>query len=84
METVFNGAKRGNYDKYIGIREHSERLAHYCFQNLFSADFGTPSKNSLVVTSLRLKLYHSLITFDVFVSVLPIIACSAFFLLCSG
>ena len=39
------GVKRDNYNKLIGIREFSERLAQYCFNNKFSPDRGTPAKN---------------------------------------
>ena len=39
------GVKRDHYDKLIGIREFSERLAQDCFNNQFLPDRGTPSKN---------------------------------------
>ena len=39
------GVKRDHYDKLIGIREFSERLAQDCFNNNFSSDSGTPAKN---------------------------------------
>ena len=39
------GVKRTHYDKLIGIREFSERLAQDCFNNNFSSDSGTPAKN---------------------------------------
>ena len=39
------GVKRERYDKLIGIREFSERLAQDCFNNHFSSDSGTPAKN---------------------------------------
>ena len=39
------GVKRDRYEKLIGIREFSERLAQDCFNNPFSPDRGTPEKN---------------------------------------
>ena len=39
------GVKRDHYEKLIGIRELSERLAQDCFKNNFSSDRGTPAKN---------------------------------------
>ena len=39
------GVKRDHYDKLIGIRELSERLAQYCFNNKFSSDIGNTAKN---------------------------------------
>ena len=36
------GVKRDHYDKLIGIREFSERLAQDCFNNNFSNDSGNP------------------------------------------
>ena len=39
------GVKRDHYDKLIGIREFSERLAQDCFNNKFSPDRETPAKN---------------------------------------
>ena len=39
------GVKRDHYEKLIGIREFSERLAQNCFNNNFSSDSGTPAKN---------------------------------------
>ena len=39
------GVKRDHYEKFIGIRELSERLAQDCFKNPFPPDIGTPSKN---------------------------------------
>ena len=39
------GVKRYHYDKLIGIREFSERLAQDSFNNNFSSDSGTPAKN---------------------------------------
>ena len=39
------GVKRDHYDKLIGIRELSERIAQDCFNNHFSPDSGTPAKN---------------------------------------
>ena len=39
------GVKRDQYDKLIGIREFSERLAQDCFNNNFSSDSGTPANN---------------------------------------
>ena len=39
------GVKRDHYDKLIGIREFSEKLAQYFFNNPFSTDRGTPSNN---------------------------------------
>ena len=39
------GVKRDYYDKLIGIREFSERLAQYCFNNKFSSDRWTLAKN---------------------------------------
>ena len=39
------GVKRDHYDKLIGIREFSERLVQYCFNNNFSPDRGTPVNN---------------------------------------
>ena len=39
------GFKRDHYDKLMGIREFSERLAQYCFNDNFSPDRGTPQKN---------------------------------------
>ena len=40
------GVKREHYDKMIGIREFSERLAQDCFNNNLSSDSGTPAKNT--------------------------------------
>ena len=40
------GVKRDHYDKLIGIRELSERLAQDCFNNIFSPDRGTPANNT--------------------------------------
>ena len=39
------GVKRDHYEKLIGIREFSERLAQHCFKNKFSCDRGTPEEN---------------------------------------
>ena len=39
------GVKRDHYDKFIGIREFSERLAQDCFKNPFLPDIGTQEKN---------------------------------------
>ena len=39
------GAKRDHYDKLIGIRELSERIAVDFLNNTFTTDTGTPSKN---------------------------------------
>ena len=39
------GVKRYHYDKLIGIREFSEKLAQDCSNNTFSPDSGTPAKN---------------------------------------
>ena len=39
------GVKRKHYEKFIGIREFSERLAMDCFSNPFTADKVTPAKN---------------------------------------
>ena len=39
------GVKRDHYDKLIGIREFSERLAQYCFNNTFSPYRGNPENN---------------------------------------
>ena len=39
------GVKIEHHEKLIGIRELSERLAQYCFNNKFSYDRGTPAKN---------------------------------------
>ena len=39
------GVKRYNYERLIGIRELSEWLYQYCFNNIFSRDRGTPAKN---------------------------------------
>ena len=39
------GVKRDHYDKLIGIRELSEQIAQYFFNNTFSPDRGTPAKN---------------------------------------
>ena len=39
------GVKRDHYDKLIGIREFSERLAQDYFNNNFKTDIGTPSNN---------------------------------------
>ena len=39
------GVKRYHYEKLIGVRELSERLAQYCLNNPFSPDRGTPAKN---------------------------------------
>ena len=39
------GVKRDHYDKFIGIREFSERFAQDCFKNTFSPDRGTPENN---------------------------------------
>ena len=39
------GIKREHYDKFIGIREFSERLAMDCFSNPFTTDTGTLIKN---------------------------------------
>ena len=39
------GVKRDHYEKLIGIREFSEQLAQYCFNNNFSPDRGNPEKN---------------------------------------
>ena len=41
----FYGVKRDHYDKLIGIREFSERLAQDCFNNKFLSDRGNPAKN---------------------------------------
>ena len=38
------GVKRDHYEKLIGIREFSERIAHDLFNNPFSTDRGTPAK----------------------------------------
>ena len=50
--TITNGwklfryeVKRDHYEKMIGIRELSKRLAQDCFNNTFLTDTGTPSKN---------------------------------------
>ena len=37
--------KRHHFEKNIGIREFSERLALDCFNNTFSTDTGTPENN---------------------------------------
>ena len=42
----FYGVKRDHYDKLIGIKNSSERLAQDCFNNNFSSDSGTPAKNT--------------------------------------
>ena len=39
------GVKRYHYDKLIGIRELSECLSLYCFNNIFSTDNRILSKN---------------------------------------
>ena len=39
------GVKRDHYEKLIGIREFSGRLAQYCFNNTFSPDRGNLEKN---------------------------------------
>ena len=39
------GVKRDQYEKLIGIRELSERLAQDCFNNKLSPNKGTPEKN---------------------------------------
>ena len=39
------GVKRDHYDKLIGTRKLLQLLAQYCFNNPFSPDRGTPSKN---------------------------------------
>ena len=39
------GFKRDYHEKLIGIRELSEQLALYCFNNTFSTDTGTLAKN---------------------------------------
>ena len=39
------GVKRDHYDKWIGIREFSERLAQDCFNNKLSSDRGTSENN---------------------------------------
>ena len=40
------GVNRDHYEKLIGIREFSERLAEDCFNNKFSPDRETPAKNT--------------------------------------
>ena len=40
------GVNRDHYEKLIGIRELSEQLLQYCFNNTFSPDSGTPENNS--------------------------------------
>ena len=40
------GVKRDRYEKLIGIREFSERLAQDCFNNPFSPDRGNPENNT--------------------------------------
>ena len=37
--------KRQHYDKFIGIRELSERISVNCFNNTFTVDTGTMAKN---------------------------------------
>ena len=39
------GVKRDHYDKLIGIRELSERITQYCFNNNFSPNRGNLEKN---------------------------------------
>ena len=39
------GVNRYHYDKLIGIREFSDQLSQYCFNNNVSTDIGTPAKN---------------------------------------
>ena len=39
------GVKKYHYDKFIGIREFSEKIAADCFSNTFKTDTGTPAKN---------------------------------------
>ena len=39
------GINRGYYDTFIGIREFSELLALYLFNNPFSTYTGAPAKN---------------------------------------
>ena len=39
------GVKRYHYDKLIGIREFSERLDQYCFNNKISPDRGNLENN---------------------------------------
>ena len=44
--TITNcGVKRDHYEKLIGIRELSEKLAQNCFNNNFSSDIGTQANN---------------------------------------
>ena len=45
MEAIFYGVKRDPYDKFIGIRSLSERLALDCFNNHFLTDTGGPENN---------------------------------------
>ena len=40
------GVKRDHYEKLIGIKEFSERIAHDLFNNPFSTDRGTPAKKT--------------------------------------
>ena len=40
------GVKRYHYEKLIGIREFSEQLAQYCFNNTFSPETGIPENNT--------------------------------------
>ena len=39
------GVKRDRYDKFISIRELSEQIAVVCFNNNFTTEIGTPTKN---------------------------------------
>ena len=39
------GVNRYHYEKFIGIRELSERTAVDCFNNIFTIDTGTTEKN---------------------------------------
>ena len=41
------GVKKDHYDNFIGIREFSKRIAADCFNNTFTTDTGTLSKNIL-------------------------------------
>ena len=45
LEKKFCGVKRDDYEKFIGIREFSERIAVDLFDNTFTIDTDNPENN---------------------------------------
>ena len=63
------GVKRYHYEKLIGIREFSERLAQYFFNNKFSPDMGNPEITYLPLMKLMMEIQFLLDVHFIFIVV---------------